>query len=68
MPAIAGFGYISFITDVYSRRILGWRVHHDEDHPAGALGAGTSPVHPPTHQDGVHRRGTALEVEHIDRG
>ena len=35
MWTLAGFVYVSFVTDVYSRRILGWRVIDLQDDTAG---------------------------------
>ena len=33
MWTLAGFVYVSFVTDVYSRRILGWRVSSSKTTP-----------------------------------
>jgi len=52
---LVGFVYVSFVTDVFSRRILGWRVTSTKTTPAGALRARAGPVHPPAHQRGLHR-------------
>ena len=44
---LAGFVYVAFVVDVFSRRILGWRVDQLQAHPAGHRRPAPSPDHPP---------------------
>ena len=41
---LAGFCYVAFVIDVFSRRILGWRVSHVQGHLAGDRDASSRPL------------------------
>jgi putative transposase len=50
----AGFVYVSFVADVYSRRIFRLEGVVVEDDAAGQLGVGAGAVHPPPRQRRLH--------------
>lgn len=57
MWALAGFVYVSFVTDVCPRRILGWRVSSSKPTPLVTSALEQAPFHPPPRQRDLHRSG-----------